>query len=108
MSDPAAQTYRNARREARFVLTVWFCALVWTVGYCYLHGYSHAADSWLVRNGLAEIDDPATFSRTLGLPSWVLWGIVVPAAVCSAITLAFGLFGMRDDPLGADKEEPPA
>ena len=108
MSDPAAQTYRNARREARFVLTVWFCALVWTVGYCYLHGYSHAADSWLVRNGFAEIDDPATFSRTLGLPSWVLWGIVVPAAICSVITLAFGLVGMRDDPLGADKEEPPA
>jgi hypothetical protein len=104
MSDPAAQTYRNARREARFVLSVWFCALVWTVGYCYLHGYPHAPDSWLVCNGLADTNNPAILSRTLGMPSWVFWGIVVPAAVCSVVTLAFGLFGMRDDPLGADQE----
>jgi len=149
MSDPAAQTYRNARREARFVLTVWICALLWTVGYCYLHGYPHAPDSWLVRNGLAtpteigpsrvpplglavvaganviaipHLPEPsinsvgsanrmqarAAIPHDSGLPSWVLWGIVAPAAICSAITLAFGLFGMRDDPLGADKEEPPA
>jgi hypothetical protein len=149
MSDPATQTYRNARREARFVLSVWLCALLWTVSYCYLHGYPHAPDSWLVRNGLATATEigpsrvpsvglaavagadviaiphlpeprldsvspgggmraPAPIPEQSDLPSWIFWGIVVPAAICSAITLAYGLFGMRDDPLGADKEEPPA
>src|SRR5438034_480594 len=44
---------RNARREARTVLIVWALALLWSVGYCYLHGYQHAPDAWVVQIGLA-------------------------------------------------------
>ena len=133
MTDPSAQTYRNARREARFVLLVWLIALIWTVSYCYLHGYPHEPDSWLVRQGLATPvrigpsrsavhglaavagaavvawepgnDLSAPLPQTWGLPSWVFWGIAVPAAICSAVTLAYGLFGMADDALGAEGGE---
>lgn len=105
MNDPALRTFRNARREAIIVLSVWFVALVWTVGYCYLQGYSHAADSFLVRNGLAD-EHPAGITETrFGMPMWVCYGIFIPAVLCSVFTFFFGLFGMPDDALGVEKEE---
>ena len=104
MNDAAIRTFRNARREAVFVMCIWFLALLWTVGYCYLFGYRHAPDGWLVRNGLADTAPAQRFSIFLGMPSWVFWGIIVPAVCCSGITLLFGLFGMKDDDLGEDQE----
>jgi len=102
MMSPAALTYRHALREARIVLCVWFLALVWTVGYCYLHGYRHDADCWLVQNGIAETV-PAALSQTrFGMPMWVCWGIFAPAVCCTVFTFLFGLFGMPDDPLGVE------
>ena len=87
-----------------------FCAsgsrLVWTVGYCYLFGYRHAPDSWLVRNGVVEASASGRMPTHLGLPSWVFWGIVVPAGCCSVITLLLGLFGMKDDAMGEEQEGP--
>ncbi len=106
MNDAAVRTFRNARREAIFVLCIWFLALVWTVGYCYLFGYRHAPDSWLVRNGVVEASASGRMPTHLGLPSWVFWGIVVPAGCCSVITLLLGLFGMKDDAMGEEQEGP--
>jgi hypothetical protein len=105
MSDPLAATYRSALREARVVLLVWFFALCWTVGYCYLHGYPHDPAGWLVQNGLADARPAAITQTRLGMPMWVCYGIFAPAACCSVITLAFGLFFMRDDALGVEAGE---
>jgi hypothetical protein len=105
MIDPAKQTFLNARREACIVLAVWFVALIWTVGYCYLHGYAHAPDNMLVKIGIADERPAALTQHRFGMPKWVCWGIFAPAVGCSLFTLVFGLFGMKDDPLGVEKEE---
>jgi hypothetical protein len=99
--DPADRLYHNARREAVLVLIIWALALTWTVGYCYLHGYRHAADSWVVRAGLAEPEVDAAL--VAGMPAWVFHGIVVPWLVCLGLTFLFGQY-MADDDLGAEAE----
>ena len=101
----AARLFRHARREALFVLTVWVLALVWAVGYCYLRGYQHAPDSWVVRAGLAKVRTPDDLRLYAGLPDWVLVGIVLPWLACTAITIGFCLFVMQDDDLGAEADE---
>ncbi|MCE9532371.1 MAG: hypothetical protein K8T89_14810 [Planctomycetes bacterium] len=105
MLDPAAETFKNSRREAWVVWIVWFFALIWTVGYCYLNGYSHAADCWLVKNGIADVRPAAITQHRFGMPMWICYGIVAPAIVCSVFTFLFGFFGMKDDALGLEKEE---
>lgn len=105
MNEPALQTFRNARREALIVIAVWFLALVWTVGYCYIHGYRHDADNPLVRWGIADVTPKALSQHRFGMPMWVCWGIFAPAVLCSVFTLLFGLYGMPDDPLGVEAEE---
>lgn len=107
---PAPQLYHNAKREAAIVFRVWAAALIWVVGYCYLHGYKHTDDSLVVRWGLAEVRKADDFSLILGFPDWVWWGIMVPWLACSAYTIYFGLYVMTDDDLGAeahDGEETP-
>ena len=105
MIDPALTTFHHARREALIVVAVWFISLIWTVGYCYIHGYAHDADNPLVQIGLADEKPAAIAERRLGMPIWVFWGIFAPAVCCSLFTLAFGLFVIADDPLGVEKEE---
>ncbi|MBL8799146.1 MAG: hypothetical protein JNM56_34995 [Planctomycetia bacterium] len=107
MSDPeAARTLlRNARREAVLTLIVWAAALCWTVGYCYLFGYRHTDDSWLVQQGWIGARTDADFAQIAGLPDWVLFGILLPWLLCSTWTFCFGLFIMRDDDLGVEAEE---
>src|SRR5580700_9698812 len=79
MIQPALRTLRNARREACIVLAVWFIALIWTVGYCYVHGYRHSPDNLLVRIGWADQQPAALTQHRLGMPKWVCWGIFAPA-----------------------------
>jgi hypothetical protein len=107
MNESAARTFRNARREAIFVIVLWFLAFFWTLGYCYLFGYRHAPDAWVVRIGLAEPASNAPPEIVLGLPSWVTYGILAPWLICSVITVLFGLFFMTDDDLGVEREEAP-
>ncbi len=102
---PAAQLYRQALRETFVVLAVWAVALVWTVGVCYLFGYQHAPDSFLVRHGLAAAHTSADFRQVLGLPDWVLFGIVAPWAACTVFTMAYSVWGMKDADLGAEAGE---
>ena len=108
MTHPPAfsQLYRHARREAAVVLAVTLLALLWTVGYCYLFGYRHGPESWVVQAGLAHEYDPAAFQHFGGVPDWVFLGILLPWLLCSAFTVGFCL-GMKDDDLGADVEEGP-
>lgn len=99
--DPAAQTFRHARQEAVFALIVWFLALTWTVGYCYLHGYQHEPDALVVRWGWAEPRSVDNFRTVAGIPDWVVYGIVMPWVACTIITIVFALGFMHDDDLGA-------
>src|SRR5688500_2395748 len=105
MNESAVRTFRNALREARFVIVFWFLALFWTLGYCYLRGYQHAPDSWVVRAGLAEPATAAPPRVVLGMPSWVTYGILAPWLVCSIVTVLFGMYGIADDDLGIEREE---
>lgn len=109
MTDPAAaaRLLSRARIEARFTLALWAITFVWVVGYCYLFGYQHAADSWPVRAGLAAAA-PRELRQFAGLPDWVCFGIVLPWLLCTVITVAFAVFGMTEDELGAEAEEGPA
>jgi hypothetical protein len=102
---PTDRTFRHARREAVFVGVVLVLALGWTVGYCYLRGYRHPPESWPVRTGLAGTAEPPVH-LILGLPAWVVFGVIAPWLVCSAVTVWFGLFGMPDDDLGGDPDDP--
>ncbi len=106
MSDhhTAHRLYLNARREAVLVLVVNLLALAWTVGYCYLHGYQHAPDSWVVRAGWATPRTANDFDQVAGLPDWVMYGLFVPWLVCAGLTGLATLL-MRDDDLGQDLEE---
>lgn len=89
--------FLHARREAVVIFGVWFVALLWSVPYCYYHGY------------VTEFD-PATFETTLGIPSWLFYGILVPWLAADVFTLWFCFFYMEEDDLGeahegADVEE---
>src|SRR5262245_57471300 len=107
MSDrqSATRLYRHARREAVVVIVVWALALTWSFGYCYLRGYRHDEQSWVVQQGLARPRGADEFRQIAGLPEWVAIGIIAPWLACSAFTIGFGLFGIRDDELGAEAEE---
>jgi len=99
--DPA-QVFRNGRREAIFASVAWLLAMLWTVGYCFLFGYQHKEDSWPVQYGFVEVWQPEHFYQILGLPGWVMFGIVVPWLFWSAVTILFALFGIAEDDLGAE------
>lgn len=96
---------RNARREAIIVMIVWVCTLAWTLGYCYLHGYQHPPDSWLVRSGWAVERSAENLRQFWGLPDWIALGVVVPWMLCTFFTIVFGLFIMQDDQLGTEAQE---
>jgi hypothetical protein len=104
MNDSAARTFRNSLGEFRFVSVCWFCAFLWTLSFCYLRGYQHPADSWLVQIGLAEPRTSGNFRLVLGMPDWIVWGIMLPWIICSVITVLYGLYGMKDDDLGIEAE----
>lgn len=99
----AEHLYRNSRREMAVVFVVTFLALAWTVGYCWLHGYRHDPESWVVRQGIATARTAEDFHQIGGLPDWVFVGILLPWLLCSAFTVGFCL-GMKDDDLGREAE----
>lgn len=80
---------RSSRREAIVVFFVWLAAFLYTIPYCYLHGYNRTLDS-------------LTF--VLGFPDWVFWGIVVPWSICLVFSFYFGSRFMRDEDLGEEPE----
>jgi hypothetical protein len=110
MPDPksAARLYFNAWREAGLLLCVWAAAFFWTVSYCYLNGYRHAPESWLVQAGLAVVRSDEDLHALFGFPDWVFYGIMIPWASCTVFTVLFSIFILRDDDLGAEVEERPA
>ena len=86
--------FLNARREAITIFFVWLAGLAWAVPFCYWNGY-------------LDRYDPETFTTTLGVPTWLFWGIAVPWLVADLVTTWFCFFYMKDDDLG-QAEEPAA
>jgi len=84
-SRPEDPVVRSARREASLALGIWLVAMIYTITYCYLHGYGRTAES-------------LTF--VLWFPDWVFWGIVVPWGTCVLISVVFAFGFMGDEPLG--------
>ena len=96
--------YLDSRREALFILCLWCTCMVWTIGYCYLSGYTEhprvagEVTSWLP--DLSGFDHDPTELTTpfgLGIPGWVFWGIAVPWVGCVLISSWFCFGFMRDD-----------
>ena len=87
---------RAAWREALVVFTLWGAALIWSVGYCALYAYPP-------KDQLAEAAAKLTF--TLGFPTWVFWGIVVPWVLCAILSFVISRFVICDADLGIDPDE---
>ncbi|MFV1967195.1 MAG: hypothetical protein ACC628_17335 [Pirellulaceae bacterium] len=84
--------FLNSRREAILIFFLWLAGFVWAVPFCYLTGY---IDNY----------DPETFTTTLGVPTWLFWGIAVPWLVADFATTWFCFCYMKDDDLGHVREE---
>lgn len=110
----------SARREAWIVFASWLIAMIWSVSYCYLNGYitdiSRISDKQFVevrqptQNGqIPELwvdrgTGPERVQFVLGFPAWVFWGVALPWWICTAFSLCFGAFIVRDEDLGLDPE----
>ena len=81
---PSSSSYR----EALIVAVIWIITCVYTVGYAAFFAYR--------QNGS---------SLVLGVPSWVVWGVIVPWFVSLAVTLWFAAVGMKDEPLGENPDD---
>ncbi len=80
--------FLKSRRETVFALITWLVFCVWVVGLCLSRGYDI---------------DPANLKTTLGMPSWIFWGVALPWLTANVVTIWFALNFMADDPL----EDPP-
>ena len=91
-SDPRpsflSSQYRHARqciKEARFVAAIWISALV----FC---GY------WIRQFGyIPPAERPDVPALVLGIPSWVVWGLLVPWLVLILVTWFFAASILKDD-----------
>ena len=110
----------SARREAWIVFFTWITALIWSVSYCYFNGYlsdlSKISDKSSVKvvepSGNSQsrelwVDSGKGFQRInfiLGFPDWVFFGVIGPWWICSAFSIFFGAYVVRDEDLGAESE----
>jgi len=87
-------TFRNSRREAAWILTMWAACLLWTITYCSAFAYS---------------PETAADNLVMGLPSWVFWGVAAPWVTAGITSIAFALLAIKDDDLGDESSpKPPA
>ena len=84
--------FLNSRREAIVIFLIWLVAMLWTVPYCYLKGFTPPAPGELIET-------------VAGIPAWVFWGIGLPWMIANVATISFCLFIMRDDDLGFAGDE---
>jgi hypothetical protein len=97
---PEDPVVTSSRREAVFFVVLWSATLAYCVGYCYTHGYDRGTPGY--DRKLDASLDGMTF--VFGWPDWVFYGVVVPWLVCTAISVVFATFVMRDAPLGEELE----
>jgi len=90
MTDELGESFRQSRRELTFQLGTWTIFAAWVVGY----GSNTAFEA-----------ESETVVTTLGMPSWIVWGIAVPWIVAFAITVFFAGWFMKDTALVDDSAE---
>ncbi|MCA9263474.1 MAG: hypothetical protein KDA60_06475 [Planctomycetales bacterium] len=110
MSSLLQSTYRHSLREAIVILLAWLLCLVYTTAFCYMRGYSahqyRVAQKYHVDDMVGPLDNwnrtPESLATPggLGIPDWVLWGVIVPWGLCILFTIWFCLFFFREDELG--------
>ena len=76
-----SQSFLNAKKEAWIIILAWFVCLVWTVGYAGLAGYQNGGDVSLV----------------LGMPAWIVWGVMLPWFSATVFSVLFSLFYIKED-----------
>lgn len=91
MIDPV---FKHSRIEAITILAAWLAATAYCCIVCYLLGYERPGFS----PGVEDIQP------ILGIPSWFVWGVLVPWIACAVFIVIFAGFLMVDDDLGADHE----
>lgn len=79
-----AASFRQTRRELRFMIAAWIVFAAWTVGYNAAHAFG----------GETSGQDPI-----LGMPRWVTLGIFLPWLAALALTVWFAMRFMKDTPL---------
>ena len=83
--------YVNSTRETTVLLLAFVVFLVWTVGAARWFGY-----------GTTE---QIIGSRIWGMPSWVVWSVLVPWGAATLFTFWFAWFFMKNDELGKADDE---
>ncbi|MCA9428238.1 MAG: DUF997 family protein [Candidatus Omnitrophica bacterium] len=92
MADPKLDpTFRNARREALVILVIYTVSLLYTILFCHFFAYNR---------------EPETIRLYLGIPDWVVWGVMLPWAVNVGVTFWFCFIYMADDNLDIPPDEP--
>lgn len=82
-----AASFRQSRKELRFMVVTWCCFAAWTAVY----------------NGLYAKGTPGEpVALVFGFPSWVFFGIALPWTAALAVTIWFALRYMQDTDLGED------
>ena len=89
--DQLDPVFRNSRRECLVILAAWSVCLIWTVG-----------SYWYIGNQGPTESVPIT----LGMPSWVFWGVLMPWCMATTFSVVFSLVFMVDEPLGEGTEGP--
>lgn len=92
MSRDTDPVVKNAKREGLIIAAAWLASTIYSCGYCYLFGYIRPSRPLGV-NDLQPI---------LGIPSWIMWGVLLPWGLCAVFTFWFAGFYMTDDDLGVD------
>lgn len=88
---------RHARREAWMIISVWLLATLYCCGYYYLFGTIRPGRP-LGRSDVRPI---------VGIPSWFVFGVLVPWGACTVFSVVFAGFVMKDDDLGKDEAARP-
>lgn len=118
LQEPREDTlYRHSLREAIYILSLWACCLVYTVTYCYLYGFrvhephpdstGPAVGEWLgPLTSFDRLPESLTTPLGLGIPDWVLHGIVAPWLLSIVLSFGFCLFLFAEDDLGEAEVSP--
>jgi hypothetical protein len=75
--------YRRTRREAVIAGLLWAGFALWVLTASYQLGYR------------------GEYSTTLGMPSWIIWGVLVPWIAAVVVNTVFVVFIMADDDEGS-------
>ena len=84
--------FLHSRREAVAIFLLWFVCLLWAVPVSYSMGFNQDVV-------------PGEVPTTLGMPSWVLWGLLLPWLVADAVTIYLCFGFIKHDDLGKAPEE---